>query len=148
MELRSAILFAWAILVALPAPAYSQIGDQRETFANAYALYSSGKPAEAKELFRKTVNADFRLADYSLYYLAVIAFNEANWDQSRQRLSQLRQRFPQSLWSQPATLLEAKIEIAGKKYTQANEMLRQLRPEKAAKREIADEALYLQAQTP
>jgi soluble lytic murein transglycosylase len=146
MELRLAILFAWAILMALPAPAYSQIGDQRETFANAYALYSSGKFAEAKELFRKTVNADFRLADYSLYYLAVIAFNETNWEQSRQRLSQLKQRFPQSLWSQPAALLHAKIEIAEKKYTQANELLRQLRPEKTSKREIADEALYLQAQ--
>ena len=69
-----------------------------------------------------------------------------NWDQSRQRLSQLKQRFPQSLWSQPAALLQAKIEIAEKKYTQANEILRQLRAEKSAKREIADEALYLQAQ--
>src|SRR5688572_33111189 len=108
MELRSTILFAWAILMALPALAYSQIGDQHETFANAYGLYSSGKPGQAKELFRKTVNTDFRLADYSLYYLAVIAFNEANWDQSFQRLSQLKQRFPQSLWSQPAALLDRK----------------------------------------
>lgn len=144
--MRLAILFVWAILMALPAPAYSQTGDQREIFANAYALYSSGKSAEAKELFRKTVNTDFRLADYSLYYLAVIAFNDTNWEQSRQRLSQLKQRFPQSLWSQPAALLHAKIEIAEKKYTQANELLRQLRPEKTTKREIADEALYLQAQ--
>ena len=131
--------------MALPAPAYSQTGE-RETFANAYALYSSGKPADAKELFRKTLNADFRLADYSLYYLAVIAFNESNWDQSRQRLSQLKQRFPQSLWSQPATLFLAKIELAEKKYSQANEILRQLRAEKSAKREITEEALYLQAQ--
>lgn len=146
MELRLAILFASVIFTALPAPAHSQIGDQRETFANAYGLYSSGKPGQAKELFRKTVNTDFRLADYSLYYLAVIAFNEANWDQSFQRLSQLKQRFPQSLWSQPAALLQAKIEIAEKKYTQANEILRQIRPEKFTKREIADEALYLQAQ--
>ena len=132
--------------MALPAPAYSQIGDQRETFASAYALYSSGKPGEAKELFRKTVNAEFRLADYSFYYLAVIAFHEANWDQSRQRLSQLKQRFPLSLWSQPAALLQAKVEIAEKKYAQANEILRQLRAEKTTRREITEEALYLQAQ--
>lgn len=144
--MRSAILFVWAVLIALPASAYSQTGDPRETFASAYALYSSGRGGEAKELFRKTVNADFRLADYSLYYLAAIAFSELNWDQSRQRLGQLKQRFPQSLWSQPATLLQAKIEIAEKKYPQASEILQQLRAEKSAKREITEEALYLQAQ--
>lgn len=144
--MRLAILFVWAVLTALPARADSQTGDPREIFANAYTLYSGGKFNEAKELFHKTVNADFRLADYSLYYLAVIAFNESNWDQSRKRLSQLKQRFPESLWSQPATLLQAKIEIAENKYTQANEILRQLRPEKSTKREIADEALYLQGQ--
>jgi soluble lytic murein transglycosylase len=146
MSSRLAPLFVLAILIIWPTPAHSQPGDQREIFANAYALYSSGKHAEARELFRKTLNGEFRLADYSLHYLAAIAFNEANWEQSRQRLSQLRQRFPHSLWSQPATLLQAKIEIAEKKYSAANEILRQLRADKPTKREIADEALYLQAQ--
>ena len=95
--MRLNTLFLWAVLAALPAPVYSQTGDPREIFATAYTLYSSGKFGEAKELFHKTATADFRLADYSLYYLAVIAFNEANWDQARQRLSQLKQRFPQSV---------------------------------------------------
>ena len=134
------IVLAWAPAVS------GQTADPREAFASGYALYSSGKSAEAKELFRTTLNGDFRLADYSLYYLAVIAFNEANWDLSRQRLGQLKQRFPQSLWSQPAALLQAKVEVAEKKYLQAGELLRQLRAEKSTKREIAEEALYLQAQ--
>ena len=134
------------ILLALPPAASGQSADPRAAFASGHVLYTSGKPAEAKELFRKTLNGDFRLADYSLYYLAVIAFNEANWDVSRQRLSQLKQRFPQSLWSQPAALLQAKADIAEKKYVQAGEILRQVRAEKSTKREIADEALYLQAQ--
>ena len=60
--MRLAILFVWAVLTALPARADSQTGDPREIFANAYTLYSGGKFNEAKELFHKTVNADFRLA--------------------------------------------------------------------------------------
>jgi soluble lytic murein transglycosylase len=147
MVFRIVTFFGWAILMCVAARGYSQTGDQRDTFANAYSLYSAGKFAGAKELFLKTVNTDFRLADYSLYYLAVIAFDEGERDQSRQHLNQLRQRFPQTLWSQPAALLQAKIEIAEKKYAQANDLLRQLRMEKSTKREIADEALYLQAQT-
>jgi peptidoglycan lytic transglycosylase len=146
MASRIATLPIWILLITLSQPGYSQPDDPRETFRNAYALYSSGKSAEAKELFRKSLNGDFRLADYSLYYLAVIAFNEANWDLSRRRLSQLKQRFPQSLWSQPATLLGAKIDLAEKKYAQADDILRRLRTEKSAKREVLDEALYLQAQ--
>ena len=146
MASRIATLPIWILLVALTQPAYPQTGDPRETFANAYALYSAGKSAEAKDLFRRSLDGDFRLADYSLYYLAVIAFNESSWNVSRQRVNQLKNRFPQSLWSQPANLLQAKIDMAEKKYAQAGEILRRLRSDKSAKREIADEALYLQAQ--
>jgi soluble lytic murein transglycosylase len=147
MASRIVTLAIWLFLVALhPAPVDSQTADPRETFATAYTLYSSGKSAEARELFRKTVDADFRLADYSLYYLAVTAFNESDWDLARRRVSQLTQRFPQSIWSQPATLLQAKIDIAEKKYNQAGDTLRRLRAEKSAKRAVVDEALYLQAQ--
>jgi soluble lytic murein transglycosylase len=140
------LALVWTILLAWPPVVFSQAADPGETFADGYALYTSGRSAEAKELFQTTLNIDFRLADYSLYYLAAIAFREANWDQSRQRLSQLKQRFPQSLWSQHAALLQAKVEIAEKKYAQAGEFLRQLRTEKSTKRDIAEEALYLQAQ--
>ena len=134
------------VLMAFPRPLYSQTSAPPEAFAQAYALYSGGKSAEAKELFRKTLEADFRLADYSLYYLALIAFNDSSWNEARQRVAELNGRFPQSLWSQPAALLKAKIDLAEKKYLQASDTLRQLRAEKSAKREIADEALYLQAQ--
>jgi peptidoglycan lytic transglycosylase len=146
MATQLPILFAGFLLMAVPQEVLGQTTDQRDNFANAYALYSAGRSAEAKDLFRKTLNGDFRLADYSLYYLAVIATNENNWDQARQRLVQLKRRFPQSVWSNSAALLQAKIEIAEKQYNQAGETLRQLRAEKSAKRDIADEALYLQAQ--
>ena len=141
--MRAIILALWIIL---PQTAVAQTGDLREAFGSAYAHYSSGRAAEAKELFRSTLSGDFRLADYSLYYLGLIAFNESAWEEARQRLGQLKQRFPQSVWSQSATLLQAKIDLAEKKYARAGDLLRQLRAEKTTKREIADEALYLQAQ--
>ena len=146
MARKRTLYFLWVILQALPTAVFCQTPDQKENFAAAYALYSSGKGAEAKAFFLKTLNGDFRLADYSLYYLAAIAFNEASLEQARQRLSQLKRRFPHSIWSTPATLLQSKIEIAEKKYSQAEEFLRQLRGDKVIKRDIADEALYLQAQ--
>ncbi len=89
------------ISLVLAPPLHSQTNDLRDAFAKAYALYSNGSPAQAKELFQKTTDGKFRLADYSLYYLAMIAFNESKWDESRQYLTQLRQRFPQSVWSAP-----------------------------------------------
>ena len=143
----SRILLLILSFVALPRALFSQTDESGETFAKAYALHASGKSFEAKELFQKTLDAKFRLADYSLYFLALIAYDETHWEQSRQLLAQLRQRFAQSLWVHAGALLRAKIDIAEKKYPAALENLRQLRADKSMKREIAEEALYLHAQT-
>ena len=146
MNYRSTITWLWVALLAFPSAALGQAADAREAFATGYALYSSGKSAEAKELFQKVLNADSRLADYGLYHLALIAFHESDWNLARQQLNQLKKRFPQSLWSQPGALLQAKVAIAEAKYAQADEMLRHLRTDKSIKRDFAEEALYLQAQ--
>lgn len=130
----------------LPRPLLAQTNEPGETFVKAYALHSNGNAAEAKELFQKTLDGRFVLADYSYYFLGLIAHNEGNWEQSRQMLGQLRQRFPQSIWYYAAGLLRAKIDIAEKKYAAALDLLRQLRADKSVKRDIAEEALYLQAQ--
>jgi soluble lytic murein transglycosylase len=143
---RAHILLLVLLLAGFPRPLFPQTGDQAETFAKAYALYSGGNLAQAKELFQKTLAPKFRLADYSLYYLAAIALSETNTDQARYLVAQLRQRFPQSIWLPAATLLRAKTDIAEKNYTSAVDALRQVRADKSVKREIADEALYLQAQ--
>src|SRR5688572_11005242 len=95
---RARILLLVLLLAGFPRPLFPQTGDQAETFAKAYALYSGGNLAQAKELFRKTLAPKFRLADYSLYYLAAIALSETNTDQARYLVAQLRQRFPQSIW--------------------------------------------------
>ena len=145
MPIRCALLLILA-LAAFPCRLFAQNNNRNETFAKAYALYSDGKPAEAKELFEKLTDAKFGLADYSLYYLAAINFGQSNFDQARQLLAQLTQRFPQSIWLHAATLLQAKIDIAEKKYAPATEALRQLRANKSARRDITEEALYLQAQ--
>jgi len=146
------MLYSTRLLVLLAALAgfcqslFAQSDNPRELFAKGYQLYSSGKPAQAKELLQKTSDGTYRLADYSLYYLARIGFDENNWEQSRQYLAQLRRRFPQSVWLHAATLLRAKLDIAEKNFAPAADTLRQLRAEKSAPREIADEAHFLQGQ--
>jgi soluble lytic murein transglycosylase len=146
MRHRLTALLLSLALVALPGRIFGQTSDANETFAKAYALYAKGKSSDAKELFEKIIDAKFRLADYSQYYLAVINYDLGNWDQARQTLIQLKQRFPHSIWIQAATLLQAKIDIAEKNYGSAEDALRQLRAEKSIRREISDEALYLQGQ--
>jgi soluble lytic murein transglycosylase len=128
-------------------PLFAQDLDNRENFATAYALYSQGNLSQAKELFSKARDSKFRLADYSLYYLAMIASTESKWDESRHLLAQLRRRYPQSIWYYPAGLQWAKIDIAEKRYAQAAETLQALRSAKGVKTEIIEEAAYLVAQT-
>jgi soluble lytic murein transglycosylase len=146
MPIRPCVLLLILALGAFPCQLFAQNNNHGETFAKAYALYSDGKPAEAKELFEKLTDAKFGLVDYSLHYLAAINFGQSNFDQARQLLVQLKQRFPQSIWIPGATLLQAKIDIAEKKYAAAGETLRQLRTSKSVPRDIAEETLYLQAQ--
>jgi len=146
MRRQFAVLLLTLVLGAFPVSIFGQTSDANEIFAKAYGLYTKGKTSDAKELFEKITDPKFRLADYSQYYLALINYDLANREQARQILTQLKQRFPQSIWIPGATLLQAKIDIAEKNYGSAEEILRQLRADKSAKREIADEALYLQAQ--
>jgi soluble lytic murein transglycosylase len=140
------LMLLLGVLSAAPSTSNAQTNESRELFGKAYQLYTGGKPAQAKELFQQSTDATHRLADYSLYYLARIAFDETNWDQARKYLEQLRQRFPQSVWYHSSGLLRAKIDIAEKKLTAAGEVLRQLRADKSVSRDLANEALYLQAQ--
>lgn len=146
MRRQFTVLLLTLVLGAFPVSIFGQTSDTNEIFAKAYGLYTKGKTSDAKELFEKITDPKFRLADYSQYYLALINYDLANREQARHILTQLKQRFPQSIWIPGATLLQAKIDIAEKNYGSAEEILRQLRADKSAKREIADEALYMQAQ--
>ena len=47
--------------------------DPRAAFAQAYALYTAGRFAQAKELLLRITDPKYPLADYSLYYLAAIS---------------------------------------------------------------------------
>jgi soluble lytic murein transglycosylase len=134
------------LIAAIPSVTSAQDLNLRDSFAEAYRSYSSGSLAQAKELFQQTLEPEFSLVDYSLYYLALIAFQEGNFDAARQVLSQLRSRYPQSIWRYPAELQQAKIDLAEQKYTQASETLRSLRNANGVKSEIVDEAIFLQAQ--
>jgi soluble lytic murein transglycosylase len=134
------LLMDWhpSALAEVPAPG--------QHFGDGYAHFSSGKYSQAKEFFQKALDPNYPLADYSLYYLALIAFHEADGEASRQLLSQLRQRYPQSIWYHTAELQRVKIDIAEGKYAQVGETLRVLQGEKNLQNEIFEEALYLRAQ--
>ena len=140
------LLLALALIAWLPQNLFAQTNEPRDLFAKGYQLYSTGKLTQAKEPLQKTVDAGYRLADYSLYYLARIALDENNGDQTRQYVAQLRRGFPHSVWFHATTLLRVKIDVAEKKFAQASESLRQLRADKSVPPEIADEAHFLQGQ--
>ena len=141
------LLAILTLVAGLPHPVSAQGSDAREAFARGYAHYTAGRSADAQESFRAALSDDFYLADYSLYYLGLIAFEEGNWDEVRQRVNELNLRFSQSVWTQAAALLAAKAALREKDYARAGEILTQLRAEKAVKRDISEEALYRQAQT-
>lgn len=130
------------ICVALPRQLYSQEQEPREHFSKAYSLFSKGDLSRAEELFQKTLDAKFLLEDYSLYFLGVISSSHGQLENSRQYFSQLKQTFPQSIWSTRADLELARLSLAEASYQQAIAALRALRDLKV-KREITDEALYL-----
>jgi hypothetical protein len=77
MSMAAKSLLLIFTLVAIPFATRAQ-ANSRENFAQAYALYSSGSFAQAKELFQLASDPDFPLADYSLYYLALIAHKEVS----------------------------------------------------------------------
>ena len=140
------VLLVLVIIFGLPRWLFAQNSEPREIFVRGYRLYTNGNPEQAKEWLQKSVDSTYSLADYSLFYLARISFDESNWDQCRNYLAQLRQRFPQSVWFHPAALLRAKVDLAEKKFAPAGEALRKLRADKSVSRETADEAHFLQAQ--
>jgi soluble lytic murein transglycosylase len=86
------------------------------------------------------------LADYSLFWLATIAFDEKAWDTSRRMAAQLRRQYPESVWAHAAELQQAKADLAEKKLSQAASALRALRARPGLSSEISEEALFLQAQ--
>lgn len=147
MRIGTLLIGLLAIMAVLTLPLSAQEYDQRENFARAYAFYAQGDLARAKEFFSNARDAKFRLADYSLYYLGLIAFNEGNRDESRQLLTQLRRRYPQSIWFYPAALQGVKIDLAEKQYTEAADALQALRDANGVKNDIIQEATYLLAQT-
>ena len=130
------------ICVALPSQLYSQEQEPRELFAKAYSLFSKGNLVEAGELFQRTLEGKFLLEDYSLYFLGVISSSRGELKSSREYFHQLKQAFPQSVWSANADLQSAKLSLAERNYQQAMSELRAVKSLKAGK-EIIEEALYL-----
>lgn len=142
----TAFLILVLFFAANPTPASSQDFNPRELFSRAHDLYSQKHFAEAKEMFFNTLDPDFPLEDYSLYYLGSIYLNEGNREAAYRLFGQLRERYPSSLWFHQAELQRAKILVAERNYPQALEALRELRARTGGKSELSHEALHLTAQ--
>ncbi len=145
MQAAVSLLLSLFIVAVSSRPLLPQELDKREIFAKAHTFYAAGHLSQAQELFQNTHDPKFPLADYSLYYLGLIAFHEKNWDLARQRLTQLKRRYPQSIWYHHTELQLAKIDLAEKKALLALPALKSL-ANKNVKKEIAEEALYRLAQ--
>jgi len=139
----SAVWLALALFL-ISSAVHSQEQSPRELFSKAYVLFSADDTRPAEELFLRTLDRGFILEDYSLYFLARIATKAGNAQAARQYYAQLQQKFPDSLWLADADLQLARLAVAEKNYSRAIELCRALRGLRA-KREIADEAVYLLA---
>src|SRR5258706_2121145 len=144
MSKLTAILLA-VVCFLVPSLSCSQEQNPCELFAKAYALFSQGDSGLAEELLLRTLERNFILEDYSLHYLALIAVKSANLTAARQYYSQLRLKFPDSVWLAHADLQLAKLALAERNYARAAELARGLRGQRA-RREIAEEAGYLLGQ--
>src|SRR5687767_2165136 len=109
---RRAKVFLMLLIWSLPALVPVQASEPRESFAKAYAAYANGNSSDAEELFQRALDPSFTLADYSLYYLAAIAFKEGRLDASRRFIAELRRRYPRSIWADTVQLQRAKINLA------------------------------------
>ncbi len=144
--MKQALILACLLWIySLPHDLRAQEDDPGPVFSRAYQLFTEGKSEQAEIVFFETLNIDFPLEDYSLYYLGVISSNRGNFEDARNLFSQLRLRFPQSLWFHRAELQLAKNLIAEEKLPEARQILTNLRTDKSVKKAVSEEAGYLLA---
>jgi len=145
MKRKRALFFFLLLWLGPVSLLHSQENPER-LFAEAYGHFSRGNYSQAKDLFLKTLDQNFLLQDHSLYFLGVASFSTKEHEKARAFLSDLRKKFPQSIWSSSADLYLAKIALAEGDVSQAIPRLRELRA-KNSPREVAEEAFFLLADT-
>jgi soluble lytic murein transglycosylase len=146
MRLFASLLIGFWLTAGSAPPLHADEDRQLTAFAAAHTLYIQGQNAGAKDLFQQTLSEKFTLSDYSLFYLANIAFAEKAWDEFRRLASRLTREFPQSVWAHTAELQMAKADLAENKLAEAVAALRSLRSKPVANTEMIEEALFLEAQ--
>lgn len=123
-----------------------QAEDSRDLFAAAYQHFTGGRLDQAQELFFRTLDdPNFALQDYSLYFLSQIQSSRQAYASARSTLIMLGEKFPKSVWASQARLQLARNGLAEGNVDLALRELKEI-PQKSAKREVADEAIYLQGQ--
>jgi soluble lytic murein transglycosylase len=142
MVRNKAALLLLALLAG--APLSAQEKNPRELFAQAHALWAQKEFSQAGALFNRTLEADYLLADYSLYFLAEISFYREAYPTVRAYLTELKQRFSESVWIGRADLLLARTSFAEDDFERS---LTELRPilESGDRGELFQEATLLAA---
>jgi soluble lytic murein transglycosylase len=143
MVKNAAALLLLAVLGAGPLSA--QETTPRDLFAQAHALFAQKEFSQAEGLFTQTLQADYLLADYSLYFLAQSSFYREAYASARAYLAELKQRFSESVWTGRADLLLARISFAQNDFERS---LTELRPILGSgdRGELFQEATLLAAQ--
>jgi soluble lytic murein transglycosylase len=143
MVKKAAALLLLAVLGAGPLAAQEK--NPRALFAQAHAVFAQKEFPQAEALFTQTLQAEYLLADYSLYFLAEISFYREAYPSARAYLTELKQRFPESVWTGRADLLLARISVAQNDFERS---LAELRPvlESGERGELFQEATLLSAQ--
>ena len=132
--------------IIAPTVISAQETSQRATFSEAHRHWSAGNLDAASTLFRKTADGRYVLSDYSLYYLADIAFRQKRWQDSRGIIQRITGDFPNSLWRDETEMLNAKISHAQGHWGEAIDNLRSLRQRLNHTGNLAEESWYLEAQ--
>lgn len=141
---KKAAALLWIALLGA-GPVSAQDKNPRDLFAEAYARFAQKEFSQAEALFTQTLRADYLLADYALYFLAEISLHREAYPSARAYLADLKQRFPESVWSARAGLLLAKISFAQNDFERA---LAELRPilDGADRGALFQEAAFLAAE--
>jgi len=137
-------VFAWLLLLALPAgPVHARTGGEAE-FGRAYRHYSEGDHSRAEALFRNALADDtLVLADYALYYLGRIAAAAERHDQAWNHFTRLRKSYPRSIWATEASFAFVEIDLARKRHQAAISRAAALKKQLRGRYHRARAAYYL-----
>jgi soluble lytic murein transglycosylase len=141
----AALTLALLAPFCLPSSTESSEEKRISRFLAGYRLFSQGAHAEAVAPFRETLDKDFLLADYSLYFLGLASLKQGDSGAAENYFNRLTMDFPSSVWVSRALLEIARIALTQGDYQRSLDQLRAARARDDVG-EITAEGLWLEAE--